>query len=121
MSPVHPTRSISLGTVRRDVDEIPPHPPDDVVMQLVQQAVRAFEPAGALHVGVVHATYDVAASHRRPKVTGPPVHLDVAKTVQGETWLPFLDRDALPICTHRWTWPSAGDECRCRHPEGLLQ
>ena len=80
-----PTESlVALGTVRGQVDEVAAHRPHDVVVEALQQLVRALEGAGALHVGVD----DDRLEGRRVQVAGPTVDLDVAESVEGELRLP---------------------------------
>ena len=81
-----PEPLVALRAVGRKVQEVAPHAPDDVVMQPVDQRVRALEPPGPFHVTVDHDRGDV----RRIERAGPPLHLDVPEAVEGEPRLPHL-------------------------------
>ena len=75
---------VALRAVGGDADEVVPHRPHRVGVQLVQQRVRRFQPPGAAHVGMG----DDRANSRGVQLTRPAVDLHVPEAVEREPRLP---------------------------------
>ena len=79
-----PEPFVALRAVGGHVEEVAPQTPDHVLVQPVDERVRAGEPAGPLHVGVDHLGGDGGGVEG----TRPAVDLGVPEAVEGELRLP---------------------------------
>src|SRR5581483_5813119 len=79
---------VALRAVGRHVEKVAAHAPDHVLMEALQQRVRALEPTAPLEVGVADDRDHVAG----PELAGPTVHLDVPEAVEREARLPGFRR-----------------------------
>ena len=57
---------VALRAVGGHVEEVAAHAPDDVLVQLVEQRVGAFEPAGALHIRMQHHRGQMSSGRSSP-------------------------------------------------------
>src|SRR5205807_307847 len=62
------------------------HAPHYILVEPVDQWIRAFKPAGALQIGVADHSTDIVGLQS----AGPAFHLGIAESMEGEAWLPGL-------------------------------
>ena len=79
---------VALRAVGRDVDEVAAHAPDDVLVQAVDELVRASRTSRCARCRCGTPGDDAAV--RRRRVARPAVDLGVAEAVEGEPRLPLL-------------------------------
>ncbi len=75
---------VALGAVGRDVEKVPAHAPNNILVETVDEGIRAFEPANALHVRMT----DHGAQGVRRQGARPAFHLSIAEAVKGKAGLP---------------------------------
>ena len=82
---------VALGAVGGEFQEVAVLAPDDVVLELVDELVRAFEVAGRSHVGMDHDARQIV----RREGAGVAVDGHVAEALEGEVRL--VDLRPLPV------------------------
>src|SRR5207302_1711119 len=68
---------VTLRAIGRDAEEVAAHAPHYILVEPVDQWIRAFKPAGALQIGVADHSTDIVGLQS----AGPAFHLGIAESM----------------------------------------
>ncbi len=77
---------VALRAIGRDAEEVAAHAPHHILVEPVDQWVRALEPPSALHIGMADHRVDIVYL----QLPGPAFHLGVTEAMEGEARFPGL-------------------------------